>query len=196
MARSKRTILDRREMGTLLATGASRADIAEYQRDGYSFEEILEFCETSKAVRDAGKDEDADRSAKATKRAMKPENEFHPAKSAFSYPEGDVARPRLEPPYPITYAGHPVELDVTTAQELELLYQIDTPGKYVVTKSDDSPVEIDIEIQRNYKREITKLDIIIPARGKHNWPSQVKVLEMILAQQADKKASPLVAAHG
>lgn len=185
--KSTRTILSKSELGQCLATGTSRADIAEYQRDGFSFEEILDLCKQAKDAREDDKQRDADRAAKAQKRAMKPENEHHPGISAFSYPEGDVARPRPALECETFYAGYPVEHDVALAVEIELVNQINLDGKYGVEKSDGSTAEIEVRISRDHKGTPLKKEIVLPARGKHNWPKQTTVLEAILAEQARRQ---------
>lgn len=191
MAATKRTILTKLELGKCLATGATRADIAEYQKDGFAFEEILELCQTSREAREADKQADADRSAKAQKRAMRPENEHHPGISSFSYPEGDQARPRPALECETFYAGYPIELDVALAREIELFNQITLDGIYAVEKSDGSEVKIEVQIERNHRNKPTKKLVILPAQGKHNWPKQTAVLEAIVAEQTRRQSQGL-----
>ena len=154
--RPQRTILSKTELGQCLATGATRADIAEYQRDGFTFEEILDLCETAKQAREADKQLDADRQAKAQKRAMKPENEHHPGKSVFAYPEGDVERPRPQFECRTLYAGHKLDHDTSLAREIELVNQVQLPGKYPVEKSDGSIATVEVEIERDHAGKATK----------------------------------------
>ncbi len=81
------TKLSPEQKKTLAALGVSLRDIRDMQEEGYSFEQMQEVAEGIVAQ----KQDDATRQAKATKRAMRPENETHPGISALN-PVGDETR--------------------------------------------------------------------------------------------------------
>ncbi len=80
----------------------------------------------------------AEVSAQTMKRALKPENDHHPGVSVFSYPEGDVAKPRPALAHEVYWNGFPVHQFPETWHwlELELLARI-APGEYFVSKAND-----------------------------------------------------------
>jgi len=73
-------------------------------------------------------------SADAAERAANPSNKFHPEISAYSYPEGDRARPRAFK-CPMFWVGYDLGLDTTSAEEIELLNQAQ-PGIFDFTRTD------------------------------------------------------------
>lgn len=77
----------------------------------------------------------AQMSADAQERAANPSNKVHPGKSVYSYPEGDVARPRPDLKCRMFWAGYPVDKDILTAAEIELLNQAE-PGAYDFKRTD------------------------------------------------------------
>jgi hypothetical protein len=185
-----RTRLSKEQLQELLALGVARADISAFQEDGYSFEEIQDLCRQLAARTDAEKTSDAERQAKATKKAMRPENEHHPAKSVFSYPEGDQARPRPDLPCKMFWVGQPVQHDVNTAREIELMLQLQ-PGEYRCTKSDGSPLKVNVNVRRDENTgKIDQLEVWFPTKGtaRHNHRSMVDYLTEILSQQTAQVA--------
>ena len=75
-------------------------------------------------------------SAEAMERAANPSNKSHPGVSVYSYPEGDRARPRALK-CPMFWVGYPLDLDTTSAHEIELLNQAE-PGVYQFRRTDGS----------------------------------------------------------
>lgn len=75
-------------------------------------------------------------SAEAQERAINPSNKTHPGISVYSYPEGDRAKPRAFK-CPMFWVGYDMELDTTTAEEVELLNRA-TPGVYRFLRTDGS----------------------------------------------------------
>lgn len=101
--------------------------------------------------------------AQAMQKAMKPENTEHPGISAFSYPEGDLARQKVLPPYEIWYFNYPVHMFPETEhwRELELIGQVQ-PGVYSILLKDQSMMQIDVKGTRDGNGKLRKLEIGIP----------------------------------
>lgn len=177
-----KTDLTSDQMRQCLAHGASIADIRALQSDGFSFEEILSFCETSQARQDTVRQQAAADQAFAQKKAMRPENETHPGKSVFSFPEGDVARPRPEFSCPTFWVGGRCDYDTSTAKEIELLNAV-PPGVYVCTKADGSRIPVRVEVQRDPGGKPTQKEFWFPTKDehRHNQATQVAMLTEMLA---------------
>lgn len=106
-------------------------------------------------------------SAESMQKSLKPENTQHPGISAFSYPEGDKARPRPVLPFELWWAGYPIhrDLDVQHWYELEQYAKL-RPGTFTVTRSDGSPMKVEIVGQKNGSGELTRLDVTFPDESK------------------------------
>lgn len=131
-----------------------------------------QFAELLRAVRDANSTEQTDRleqillktaevSAQTMKRALKPENDTHPGKSVFSYPEGDVAKARPILPFQLLWNNFPVHKFAEQHHwyELFLLAQL-KPGEYHVSLANDEaaqPVSVRAEYDANHA--ITRLEV-------------------------------------
>lgn len=98
--------------------------------------------------------------SKGIQKAMKPENEFHPGKSVFSYPEGDIARPKGDLPFAFFYNGYPSHMfpETETAREWELMKQV-TPGEYTVVCKDGSLMAVTVKGETDASLKLTKLDV-------------------------------------
>lgn len=104
----------------------------------------------------------AEVSAQTMKRALKPENDHHPGVSAFSYPEGDFAKPRPTLDHEVYWNGYPVHQFPETWHwlELELLSQI-VPGEYFVSKANDEGTQpISAKGEYDADGKLTKLTVI------------------------------------
>src|SRR3990167_531162 len=124
---------------------------------------------------------DAEEMAKATgQQATRPD----PCISAFSYPEGDLARPRPELRCKMFWVGHPLSLDCVTAKEIELLNQME-PGEYQITKTDGSSFKLTVVGEHNAAGNLAKLEFQFPVRGEHkyNVPSMAAMLAEALHQE-------------
>lgn len=87
----------------------------------------------------------AEMSAEAMRRSLKPENTHHPEISAFSYPEGERARPRPSLPFELLWKGFPIhkELSVSAWWELEQLREL-TPGTFTCLRTDGTPMTVTV----------------------------------------------------
>jgi hypothetical protein len=132
-----------------------------------------QFAQLLSAVRDTGNVEQTNRleqillktaevSAQTMKRALKPENETHPGISVFSYPEGDVSKPRPALPFQLFWNNFPIHKFVEQHHwyELQLFSQL-TPGEYHVSLANDEGAQpITVKADYDANRQITKLDVI------------------------------------
>lgn len=164
-------------------------EVRDLANDGYSFDDIKDILETQRSARQADRAEDigarAMADAAANKKVMRPENESHPAKSVYSYPEGDVARPRPELRCRTFWLAE--ELDnksVTTAKELELLNQIQ-PGRYICHRPDGTPMTVDVKVELSdtLTGKWERLTVWFKAPDGMNVPSRVAMLTDIIEQQ-------------
>jgi hypothetical protein len=128
----------------------------------------------------------AEENAKANRALIRPENAPHPHKSAYSYPEGDVARPRQAFRCKTIWVAEELGMDLTTAEEIELLNQLE-PGRYTCTRSDGAKMRVDVTGDRDQVTgKLQKLSVWFDTRGflRHNLPSRVAMCEEIISQQA------------
>ena len=118
-------------------------------------------------------------SAQAMQKAMKPENNEHPGKSVYSYPEGDVAHPRPVLPYEFWWNNYPCHMFPETEhwRELELMGQVQ-PGEYTAIRRDGSLMAVSVVAERNANGTITKLSVTFPVtrEDKYLIPPKAVVL--------------------
>lgn len=81
--------------------------------------------------------------ARESRKAANPSNPDHRHLSAFSYPEGDVERPRPELPFSLLWKGFPVhkETSVVPWWELEQFVTL-KPGTYTCIRRDGAPIKV------------------------------------------------------
>lgn len=125
----------------------------------------------------------AEISASSMKKAMKPENEFHPDKSVFNYPEGNREHPKTLPPFEVLYNGYPVTKFPETQhwRELELFAQV-RPGTYTVLRKDGSRMDVVVDGQTDADGKLTKIDIHFPISRDEKFliPPQMVVLYQLV----------------
>lgn len=163
-----------------LALGATFTEIRDLENAEFSFEEILDQCETAKAAKDQSLQADADRNAKAQKKALRPENETAPDVSAY-HPNGGANK--VEPRCETYWNGQPVWGDVDSDEEVTLMNQV-KPGIYLCSKTDGSKFKVAVDAQFDMAGKITKLTMAFPCSGqqRHNHRSRVDILQEMLAQ--------------
>lgn len=122
--------------------------------------------------------------AAAMQKALKPENPFHPAVSAYSYPEGDREKPRPDLKCAMTWVGHPIDGGSDGNMhwfELELLNQME-PGVFSVTRSDQTGTVLTVTGKSGVTGKLEGLDFTFPVKDgeKHNVsPMAVWLLEAL-----------------
>lgn len=184
-----KTILTTEQLKEAVALGDLGA-VRDLANDGFSFDDIKEILDTQRAARIADKSDElsaqATANAKATKQVMRPENETHPGVSVFSYPEGDVKRPRPRYKCRMFWLAEELGYDVTTAQEIELMNQLQ-PGQYRCERPDGSPMKVDVTVEHDsVTSKWQKLTVWFETRGglHRNLGSRVSMLKTIIEQQS------------
>lgn len=91
----------------------------------------------------------------------------YPRVSVYSYPEGDRARPR--PPFKckMFWVGFDQDWDTTTAQEIELLNQME-PGEYTFRRIGGAPEKLHVHGERNASGALTKLDFMFASKEQRD----------------------------
>lgn len=179
------------QLREIVAAGLGVAEAKALLDSGFSADAVLELAKTQAArlVQAAADTQTA--TAKAMQKAMKPENTNHPAISAFSYPEGDVAHPKTELPFEFLYNGFPLHKFPETQhwRELELAAQVQ-PGEYTVLRKDASVMKVTVKADRDADGKITKLDVSFPVsrEDKATIPPQAVVLYQLVHPENPRKA--------
>lgn len=140
---------------------------------------------TSVAAKSGGIDADtleamlsrvATMTAAAQDRMLHPDNREHPGISAYSYPEGDLKRPRPDLKIPMTWVGYPLTTDTLTWQEIDLLNRAE-PGEYRFTRTDKTTDTLTIRADRDSLGGVTKLHVVfLTSERKDTLPSMVDML--------------------
>lgn len=126
----------------------------------------------------------ADLTAEANRKALRPENVQHPGISAFSRPGGELANPKGELRYRMTWAGTPVDKDALTPEEFDLMNEL-TPGDYRCTRPDGSKFPVQITGTSNPNTgQLDRIDVFFATRGqlRHGLPSMVVMCRELIAQ--------------
>ena len=170
----------------LLALGVTLADIRAGEAEELSFEDALALAQSAKAAAEADKQGDADRTAKATRRALRPENETHPGKSVYN-PTGG---PWPDMPYEGIWVVEPVHQDYQcTVEEIELFVALQ-PGKYMCQRSDGSPLPVEVSVERGGpENKVTKKKVWFNTRDqlRHNLPPKTAMMREMIRQHAESK---------
>lgn len=157
------------DLRAVVAAGMSVADARALLEDGLSVELAVELATLQASAK---KQEAADAqtaTAKAMQKAMRPENEFHPGKSVFSYPEGDTARPKALP-FEFFYNGYPCHkfLETEHWRDVELMARVQ-PGTFTVLRKDGTQMAVEVLAERDANQVITKLDVRFPISREEKW---------------------------
>lgn len=129
-------------------------------------------------------------SAQAMQKAIKPENETHPGKSCFSYPEGDVARPRPQIGHPLFWNGYPQHLfqEELHWSEAELMVQLQ-PGEYTCTQKDGRTTHpVTIKATKDGNGGIEKMDVTFAVSRERK--DQIAPLFVMLYQLTHPEMAP------
>lgn len=115
-------------------------------------------------------------SAEAQERAANPSNKTHPGISVYSYAEGDRERPRPAFTCPMYWVGFPVDLDTTTAEEIELFNQA-RPGVFAFTRTDGRPEKLTVTGDQDAGGALTRLLFEFPVKeDRETLPSMAAIL--------------------
>jgi hypothetical protein len=183
------------ELKTIVAAGMSITEARTLLEDGYKPEDVLGIAELQaeqKQQASASALHDAARvAADHTEKIRNPSNKIHPAISNFSYPEGDVAKPRVTLPYEFLYNGYPCHKfpDTEHWRELELMAQLQ-PGEYRVICKDSSQMQVSVTGDRDANGKLTKIDVRFPVTRENKSlipPKSVVLYQMVYAGQKTPK---------
>lgn len=120
----------------------------------------------------------------------RPENPEHPGISVYSYPEGDLARPKPALKCKMTWVGYELNTDTLTPHEIDLLNRLEA-GDTRVTKADGTPVPFKVHAKYSDKVDLTtgryvleQLDVWFPCKGEHrqNHMSMTSYLNQALGE--------------
>jgi hypothetical protein len=128
--------------------------------------------------------------AQAMQKAMKPENQDHPGRSCFSYPEGDKAKAKPVLPHAFFYNNYPFHMFPETQhyRELELAALVQ-PGVFTVMRKDFTPMQVEVKGDRDGDNQLTKVMVEFPVSREDKWkiPPQIVVLYQLVYNDAPKK---------
>lgn len=170
------------QLRAIVSAGMAVTEARALLEDGYSADDVLSLAQLQSEQRTKAATETQQATAKAMQKAMRPENEFHPGKSAFSYPEGDVARPKVVPPFEFWYNGYPCSkfLETEHWRECELMAQV-SPGEYTVIRKDGSKMAVSVTGERDADGKLTRVNVVFPVSREEKWlvPAKSVVLYQI-----------------
>jgi len=123
--------------------------------------------------------------ASAMQQALRPEHQFHPGVSAYSYPEGDRDRPRPVLKCQMTWVAAWIDPETEHWYELELLNQMQ-PGEYVVTNADMTKTMLTVRPEMDSATgKLDKLHFTFPVRDGQNRLVSPKAVWLLEALAAD-----------
>ena len=99
------------------------------------------------------------------KREM-PENKQSPGISVFSYPEGEMRRPKPQLKCKFTWCGADETWETLTPEEIELRNKLE-PGDYQVTKANGQRIPFKVSGKRSENGAIEQLTVWYPCKDEH-----------------------------
>lgn len=111
------------ELQECLSLGATLDQITSLAEGGFSYAHIKQLAPALGAHRAAGggiSKDDLKDLMNAQRKALRPENEQHPGISVYSYPEGELARPKPPLRRETYFCGAREKADLLDPQEIEL----------------------------------------------------------------------------
>lgn len=115
-----------------LALGATLEQVKDLAASGFGYAQIKTLATTLGTAKAQGAGlsaADLRQVLQDQRKALRPENDRHPGKSAFSYPEGDVARPKPALRRKTFFNGIKEEEDALSPAEIELYNRFEHPGR-------------------------------------------------------------------
>lgn len=103
-----------------------------------------------------------------------PENKQSPGISAFSYPEGDLARPKPHLKCPMFWVGFPEIEETLLPEEIEALNSLQS-GSYFVTKANGNRIPFTVTEKRTLNGKLEELDIRFPCKGEQSTDHRSKI---------------------
>ena len=125
--------------------------------------------------------------AAAQDRLLHPDNREHPGISCYSYPEGDLKRPRPELKMPMTWVGYPLTTDTLTYNEIALLNQAE-PGEYTFLRTDKTMDRMVVEADRDNLGRPTRLRFAFEVKERRDTlPSMVDQLRVAFSVKSPEQ---------
>lgn len=176
------------ELQEAVALGGTISEVRALSSDGFSFEDIKGVLLAQRETKITEADAEAARQAAADRQERENEknDKPHPHISVYSYPEGDIARPRPALKCAILWRDVEQNRDQLTAQEIELLNQLE-PGVYIQQRPDGSRLKIEVVGERDeVTNKLTKLNVRFDmGKGlRTSLHSMVFMLQAMIAQHA------------
>jgi hypothetical protein len=141
---------------------------------------LADFAELVKQLR--GDDDEslrkrAEYDAEAHLRLTRRENDTHPDISVYSYPEGNVARPKPPLKCKMFWCGYDEPWDNLTPDEIICLNHA-TPGNFRFHRTDGKEEKLTVTAEQDAAGKLTKMYFWFPCQGqdKHNVPSKPVLL--------------------
>ena len=128
---------------------------------------------------------------RTARQEAKPENENHPGKSCFNYPEGEVAHPKGDLPFQFFYNAYPCHKFPETEhwREWELMKLV-TPGEYTVMRKDGSIMTVEVKGERDANQKLTRIDVSFPVSREEKWlvpPKTVVLYQLVYPDNPRKR---------
>jgi len=113
-----------------------------------------------------------------------PENAVHPGISAYSYPEGDLAKPKPPLKCKMLWVGFEETVETLTPLEVDLLNRME-PGVYRVRKTNGVEIKLTVAAKRNDRDDLEELSFMFPCKGdaRHDHGSKVSYLQQALGDR-------------
>lgn len=103
-----------------------------------------------------------------------PENRQSPGISVYSYPEGDLKRPKPPLKCKTFWCGREETMETLTPMEIEWLNKLE-PGTYKVTKTDGGRIDFKVRVKRADSGALEEMAIVFPCNGEHRHNHGSKV---------------------
>jgi hypothetical protein len=151
-----------------------------------AFKALLETMKTSAPA-------DAERAAIEAERLLleqerlkreMPENKQSPGISVYSYPEGDLLRPKPALKCKMFWVNRELTPETLTPLEIELLNKLE-PGDYRVMKTDGVVIPFTVRAKRNDRLEIEELAVWFQCKDehRHNHNSMTAYMQQALGER-------------
>jgi hypothetical protein len=114
----------------------------------------------------------------------RPENTDHPGVSVYSYPEGDLKRPKPDLKCQFIWCGQEESKDQLTPEEIELRNRLE-PGNYFVTKANGTRIKFNVTPKYTDGGKLEQLTVWYPCKGdqKGDHMSNVAYLRQVLGEE-------------
>jgi hypothetical protein len=114
----------------------------------------------------------------------RPENAEHPGISAYSYPEGELARPKPDLKCRFIWCGQEESKDQLTPEEIELRNQL-VPGNYHVTKANGVRIKFTVSAKHTDGGVLEELNVWFPCKGdqRNDHMSNIAYLKQVLGEE-------------